>query len=430
VRASCRSRPPPPPGASRRPAHAAAPRPLLPPADIALECASAYYRYGSALFYHAQDSADVFGGPMRGGLDDEDKENEAAAQEEEEAAEAEEEPPAAAVAGSEAAPPADDKGKGPAQESPPGPAGDVVAGGPATGGEGDLQLAWENLETARAIWSRDAASHHTELASTHGLLGDVNMEEDAFDAALANYDAGLAHQAAAGFAPDDRRAAELHFKRCFALQLLDRPEESLEAVRTAAAVLRLRQASLAAPEGARPEGSAPPGANEVSDVATVLEDLEAKVEELEGVVAEVAATKAALRSTMEQLAGVQAGKAAAAAGGPQSTEQAGFDRPVVVSPVKDLGVVGRGRKRINLAPEGAAGAGAGAAAAAAAGPEPKKKRSLEDLMGGAGGDSATGFGAPAPAAAAAPAAPQAAPLPAFLQAYAAPPAKDGAEGQP
>ena len=31
--------------------------------------------------------------------------------------------------------------------------------------EGDMQLAWENLETARAIWNKDADAHHEELAS-------------------------------------------------------------------------------------------------------------------------------------------------------------------------------------------------------------------------------------------------------------------------
>lgn len=32
-----------------------------PCAELAPECASAYYRYGAALLYQAQDSGDVFG---------------------------------------------------------------------------------------------------------------------------------------------------------------------------------------------------------------------------------------------------------------------------------------------------------------------------------------------------------------------------------
>ena len=35
-------------------------------ADQAPECGSAYYRYGAALFYKAQDEADVFGDNLQG----------------------------------------------------------------------------------------------------------------------------------------------------------------------------------------------------------------------------------------------------------------------------------------------------------------------------------------------------------------------------
>lgn len=37
---------------------------------MALECASAYYRYGSALFYKAQQDNDVLGAPLRQAADD------------------------------------------------------------------------------------------------------------------------------------------------------------------------------------------------------------------------------------------------------------------------------------------------------------------------------------------------------------------------
>lgn len=32
--------------------------------ELAPECASAYYRYGSALLYQAQDNSDILGGPL------------------------------------------------------------------------------------------------------------------------------------------------------------------------------------------------------------------------------------------------------------------------------------------------------------------------------------------------------------------------------
>jgi len=45
---------------------------LLLSAELAPECASAYYRYGAALLYQAQDSADVFGAGVADDADDDD----------------------------------------------------------------------------------------------------------------------------------------------------------------------------------------------------------------------------------------------------------------------------------------------------------------------------------------------------------------------
>ncbi len=88
----------------------------------------------------------------------------------------------------------------------------------------------------------------------------------------------------------------------------------------------------------------------------------------------------------------QAGGAGAAA-----LEATGFDRPQGLAGagagVQDLGVVGRGRKRVNLAPmqapqpdatagtEGAVGGAAAADAHAADPPLEKKMRSMDELMG-------------------------------------------------
>lgn len=271
------------------------------------------------------------------------------------------------------------------------------------------------------------------------LLGDINMENEAFDAALADYDSALEHQLAGGYPADDRRSAELHFKRCCALQFMDRLEEALAAVRQAVEVLRLRQANLAAVGEGQDEAMATEAAAEAGVVGGVLVEILDKAEELEGLVQEAQATRSMMRGAMEQLGAAMAaaqqgggdGGPEAAAGGAtqqqQQQQQGGGQVPsTVASPVRDLGVVGRGKKRINLAPVGPPAAaapqtgGSGSAAAAA----PKKVRLLEDLMGsGGGGETGTGFGAataPAPASTegAAP------PLPAFLQAYSKP-APDG-----
>ncbi|KAH7621268.1 hypothetical protein Ndes2526B_g03609 [Nannochloris sp. 'desiccata'] len=371
--------------------------------EIAPECASAYYRYGSALLYQAQESADVFGGPIREQTDD-DKENGLVER--------------SAVEETDAADTTDDKEEKAAEgegrpSSAGGASGSRDGGEDAAGGavEGDMQLAWENLETARAIWARDANANADALASVHMLLGDVNMENEAFEDALNDYDAALENLAAAGIESDDRRVAEIQFKRCCAAQFLDRIEDALAAVNAAVKSLQRRKTALAATGDDK--------STEIADVDAVLEELKEKVEELEGVAEEAAATKAAMRGAMAQLTAAMAAKAAneangaSGSGGGALTNAANGEaaRPPGASPIKDLGVVGRGTKRINLAPVGAAAA-TPAATAPASEPDAKKKRSLEDLMGpsDAGGNTSIGFGAPAAA--------EAVPVPAFLQKFA------------
>lgn len=67
-----------------------------------------------------------------------------------------------------------DKGKAPIEEPQGvGPSTQTVkvstddGNEPDNGFESDLQLAWENLETARAIWSRNAQASAPELASKY-----------------------------------------------------------------------------------------------------------------------------------------------------------------------------------------------------------------------------------------------------------------------
>ena len=60
---------------------------------------------------------------------------------------------------------------------------------------GDLQLAWENLDSAKVIWSKDAQVNAAALADVHGLLADVAMESDDFGTALECLAAAQGHLA-------------------------------------------------------------------------------------------------------------------------------------------------------------------------------------------------------------------------------------------
>lgn len=160
------------------------------------------------------------------------------------------------------------------------------------------------------------------------------MENEEFEVALGEFDEALKHlKNVTGILPSDRRWAEVHFKRCYALQYMNRNAEALGAVKDAMEVLELRKSSLNLEKDAL----------EVADVNAVLEDLKEKVEELEVAVKEEQAMKESMKSMLEQMKSAGGGGAGAEGGGQAAKGGA-------TTPVKDLGVVGRGTKRINLAP--------------------------------------------------------------------------------
>ncbi|KAI7839538.1 hypothetical protein COHA_006720 [Chlorella ohadii] len=376
--------------------------------ELAPECASAYYRYGAALLYQAQDSADVFGAGVADAADDDDAPEGGEADDKENSG---------------------DKGKAPAASASGEEEGEE---GEESGAEGDLQLAWENLETAKVIWAKDADSHAQQLADVHGLLGDVAMESDDFATALAELDASLAYLAKF-VQDDDRRIAEVQYKRCCALQFSGELTKALPAVQAALDCLAKRRAALLARIAAPAEGDdADKLTAESEEVAALQDDLKEKVAELEDLIKQDVNEKNMIKGVFAQAMGALGGgqQQQAAAAAPQQAAalaqaegEGGFDSASGGgAAVKNLGVVGRGTKRINLQPVQtnvpAAAPAAGACGAPGGEPAAKKKRSLEDLMGG---ETMIGFGTapaapadkPADKVAEQPAAPAA--LPAFLQ---------------
>ena len=344
------------------------------------------------LLYQAQDNADVFGAQLDTDVhqDVEDKENLTSVGDTVEAG------GSAGGVGEDLQPSAGDaKGKEalPETESAPHehqpdeavPSNEVEAEVEAT----DLEIAWENLDTARAIWEKDPQQNCDDLASVHVLLGDVALENEAFDDALKDYQHALKYQTVAKFPDDDRRTAEVYFKRVMALQFLERPEDALVEVESARDILCKRLENLKASEGDHD--------SEIQDVSGILDDLKDKRVELEAQAKEKSAMADAVRGALSHFQ-----KAAAVDQGELKTQGVdmggGSNKSNMTSPVKDLGVVGRGTKRINLAP-----------AATDKGKEPvdqrapscevdansnnKKKRSAEDIMGGGGeGSTQIGFG--------------------------------------
>jgi HAT1-interacting factor 1 len=352
--------------------------------ELAPECASSYCRYGAVLLYQAQDSADVFGSNLDTDVhqDVEDKENDKTAKDPT--------PPA-----SSGAVDADAELAAALAAEEDGQEGEEIE---AT----DLEVSWENLDCARAIWEKDPQTNANELASVHVLLGDVAQENEAFEDSLTDYQQALLYQKMAGYEEGDRRTAEVYFKRVMALQFLEKPEEALLDVDNAKRILEKRLEIIKKDASGSGGGSNEDAAAEAQDVEAILEDLKEKKVELEALAEEKRAMAEAVRgalSKMTQQQGAQGDNSLAPAG----------NKSNITSPVKDLGVVGRGTKRIKLEPtavepkkEEAAAGEAEAEADGKGGGDVKTeakveanvatKRNLDDMMGGGDGNGGNGGG--------------------------------------
>jgi HAT1-interacting factor 1 len=299
--------------------------------ELAAQCASSYYRYGSVLLYQAQDNADVFGANLDTDVhqDVEDKEN-------------------TENTGTE------DSNKDKRMLAIDEEVAAAVAAEEEQGGEEieatDLEIAWENLDAARAIWEKHPEQNCEELAAVHVLLGDVALENEAFENSLIDYQQALDYQKLARYAGDDRRTAEVYFKCVMALQFLERPEDALVDVQRAQDILEQKLQNLKNDKDSQ----------EIQDVSGILEDLQDKKTELQAQAQEKKAMSDAVRGALskiqqqqgkeqehqqeqEQQQGKEHGQ------GDVSLAPTG-NKSNVTSPVKDLGVVGRGTKRIKLEP--------------------------------------------------------------------------------
>ncbi len=333
--------------------------------ELAPECASSYCRYGAVLLYQAQDNADVFGSNLDTDVhqDVEDKENDQAARE----------PSPAAAAAATGAVDADAELAAALAVEDQGEADEIEVG--------DLEVAWENLDCARAIWEKDPQANANELAAVHVLLGDVAQENEAFEDCLADYQQALLYQRMAGYEEGDRRTAEVYFKRVMALQFLQRPEEALLDVENARRILERRLDVI------KSDGN--DNAPEFEDVAAILEDLKEKRTELEALAEEKKAMADAVRGALSKITQQRDDET-------DNSLAPTSNKSNVTSPVKDLGVVGRGTKRIKLEPaavEAVKEEDEGAADETNDKAKASEKRDLEEVLKGgeAAGDTTIGF---------------------------------------
>eukprot|EP00898_Chlorokybus_atmophyticus_P006288 jgi/Chlat1/6660/Chrsp49S06149 len=322
--------------------------------ELAAECAPFYYRYGGALFYKAQAESDVFGEKAQALAKQKDAEDEEEDVEEEAVADAEQ------PTGN-----GQDKGKGAEEEGEE----DIL---PQEDASDDMELAWQTLETARLIYSKQPARSVDE-AEVISLLGEISAEREDFETALADYKHAQTLYAQL-LQNDDRRLAEIFFKMLLAHEQRKEYHQALQMCQHASAVFRRRidrlRSQLLADQSATASSTSPSEVNreevkkEIQDLEEVLEDITLKESELK----QMPAILNAVENGTEPPNGHKHDSAVV---------QTGFDKPANTTggttTVCDLGVVGRGTNRVTLTPVN----------------QPvdtvEKRRGLQDLLGGGDG---------------------------------------------
>lgn len=146
----------------------------------------------------------------------------------------------------------------------------------------DLQLAWEVLDMARIIYSKQPSdkTNDLHLADVHIVLGDVGVESELFDTAVADYKSALSLKSQ-WLDKDDRTLAELHYKIACAYELGSNYPSAIEHVNHCLNMLRGRgqwiekQISIQENDVEKQKMS-----EELDDLNTLYPDLEVKIDDL------------------------------------------------------------------------------------------------------------------------------------------------------
>ncbi|EFJ40332.1 hypothetical protein VOLCADRAFT_108214 [Volvox carteri f. nagariensis] len=272
----------------------------------------------------------------------------------------------------------------------------------------DMKLAWDMLEVARVIYSKQShpEEHRDRLAEVHKALGDIKSEQERFEEAVDCYKQSLQHLEAMQ-TRNNRRLAEVQYKLSVVLTYLEQHEEALAVTQAAlnsleAAVAETEEKLCALPtdgsggEAADEEGRRLQAVSD--DLRSVIGELHWNINGLKETIANDNSLKEALRQAFLKANGGSGSDAAAgltaalAAGVATSSSFAAPSKPGPTGQPVSLGTVGRGSKRITLQPTSTTAANGTAAPAAV--PISAPKRTLDDLMGGepaAGGLTSTGF---------------------------------------
>ncbi|PNT26888.1 hypothetical protein POPTR_007G034200v4 [Populus trichocarpa] len=345
--------------------------------ELALECVNAYYHYGRALLYKAQEEADPLG--MVPKKDSESKQNDDKDAACKNVLNGESSTTSASSNVGEDGgfnhPEASD-GKDEEEDDEGSDDDDDLAD--ADEEESDLDLAWKMLDVARAIAEKHPGDTMDKV-DILSALAEVALEREDIETSLSDYQKSLSILERL-VEPDSRHLAELNFRICLCLEIGSKSQEAIPYCQKAISVCKARLQRLINELKSSGESATTPAISELDEGVQQLSnmqadksvtDKEAEIETLTGLSGELEKKLEDLqqlvlnpKSILSEILGMVAAKGK---GGEKSvfptamnssqmgtaTSSGGFDSPTIstahtngASGVTDLGVVGRGVKRV------------------------------------------------------------------------------------
>ncbi|XP_008241594.1 PREDICTED: protein HGV2 [Prunus mume] len=351
--------------------------------ELAPQCVNAYYKYGCALLYKAQEETDPLGvvpkkedesqqgsakvGSVKNVVNGESSTASASSDAEQDGSLNHEEGAA------------DEGASGEKDQEEEHDDSDVEDLAEADEDETDLDLAWKMLDVARAIVEKHS-DDTMEKVDILSALAEVALEREDVETSLSDYQKALSILERL-VEPDSRRIAELNFRICLCLEIGSKPEEAILYCQKAISICKSRVRRLMLESRSFSESTTSSAASvleqgvtlssTVTESDSTVTDKQAEIETLTGLSGDLEKKLEDLqqlasnpKSILAEILGLASAKAKGTEKSESSAGQSssrmgaadnigGFDSPTVstahtngTSGVTHLGVVGRGVKRV------------------------------------------------------------------------------------
>ncbi|KAI4327524.1 hypothetical protein L6164_019973 [Bauhinia variegata] len=340
--------------------------------ELASECIHAYYKYGCALLYKAQEEADpLVNVPKKEGQSQQSSNKDGSVNNAESSTASVSSNAEQDVNSNNQDAAVEDVSTKEDQEDDEDSDSEE---GEADEDESDLDLAWKMLDIARAI-SEKHSVNTMEQVDILSALADVALEREDFETSLNDYQKALSILEQLG-EPDSRKIVDLNFRICLCLEVDSKPQEAISYCQKAISVCKARlqhltnevkscsESTTSASEleqdvkicsRSKSDNSIADKQAETETLTAVSSELEKKLEDLQQLVLNP-------KSILSEILGIASAKASggkiSSPGTVSSSRMAtanssgGFDSPTLSTAhtngsagVTHLGVVGRGVKR-------------------------------------------------------------------------------------